>query len=73
MMTMAAMTEPTPAPTTATSRIDSSTGGNAIQISTQPRDDRVDPAAIPAREQAERGPQSGREGRRDEGDRQRDP
>jgi hypothetical protein len=34
MMAIAAMTDPTPAPRTATRRIESRTGGNAIQMST---------------------------------------
>ena len=62
MIAMAPITDPTPAPTTATSRIDSSTGGNAIQISTSREIDRVDPAAIPAGEQAERGAEQPRRG-----------
>ena len=47
------ITEDSPAPITATSRIDSSTGGNAIQMSTSAGDDTVGPAAEEAGEQTE--------------------
>ena len=72
-MAIAAMTDPTPAPRTATRRIESKTGGKAIQMSTsreitpstQPRyQPASSPSVVPARAARTRG---------DEGDDQRDP
>ena len=57
-----------PVPSTATSRIANSTGGNAIQMSTMPRHDLVEPAAIVAGEQAEHRADDAGGRRRDEGD-----
>jgi hypothetical protein len=57
MIAIAAMTEPTPAPRTATRRIESKTGGKAIQMSTsreikpstEPRyQPASNPSAVPA-------------------------
>src|ERR1700690_480955 len=73
MMAIAAMTDPTPAPRTATRRIEGKTGGEGHQDVDEPEDQAVDRAAIPAGEQPERRARDGREARGDEGDDQRDP
>ena len=70
--TIAAITECRPVPSTATSRIESSTGGKAIQISTSREISAVDEAAEEAGEQAEqRADQAGEPGG-DKGDSKRD-
>ena len=73
MTTMAVITECSPVPSTATSRIDSNTGGNAIQISTSRDIDRIDPAAEKSGQQSEHRPDQAGEAGRDECDRQRHP
>ena len=52
--TIAAITEVKPAPITAASTIDSSTGGNAIQTSIRREVSLIDPAAKTAGDQAQR-------------------
>ena len=73
MTTMAVMTECSPVPRIATSRIDSSTGGNAIHTSTSQEMIRIDDPAEKAGEQSEqRADQAGEPGS-DERHRQRHP
>ena len=69
--TMATITEVSPAPITAASTIDSSTGGNAIQTSIRREIDLIDPAAKTAGDQAERDADRRRQRRRDQRHRDR--